>query len=297
MKILVLGITGMLGHKLFQQFSQCEELDVYATARTLENAREYFPGKMAEKIYTGVTTDDFDSFIRVFGEVKPDVAVNCIGVIKQLRSASDPLIAINVNALFPHKIANLCRASNTRMVTVSTDCVFDGKKGNYTEEDNPNALDLYGRSKLLGEVDQPHCITLRTSIIGHELNTRNGLIEWFMSQEGKIKGFTKMIYSGFPTVEFAGIISRYVFPNPELHGVYQVSANAISKYDLLKMVARRYEKVIEIEPVDEPVIDRSLDSRRFQAASGYIPPDWETLVDGMANDYFNSSVYQGNRRS
>lgn len=295
MKILILAISGMLGHKLFSQLSQYKEFDVYGTARSSRQLEQWFGKAAMEKIHSNIDADNLDSIIQVFGHIKPDVVINCIGIIKQLHASTDPLIAINQNALLPHKIANLCRVSGTRMIGISTDCVFDGKKGNYTEEDLSNAADLYGRTKFLGEVDYPHCITLRTSIIGHELKGGYGLVEWFMAQKGKIKGFTKVIYSGFPTVEFSDIIARYVLPNPELHGIYQVSADAVSKYDLLRMVARRYEKEIEIEPVDEPVIDRSLDSHRFREAVGYKPPDWETLVDRMAEDYYNSSVYQGKR--
>jgi dTDP-4-dehydrorhamnose reductase len=292
MKVLILGVTGMLGHKLFMCLSGYDHLEVYAAARSANHLEDWFSKKIAQKIDATVDADNFDSIIRVWGRVKPDVVINCIGIIKQLEASSDPLIAINLNALFPHKLANLCQASGTRMITISTDCVFDGNKGNYTEQDPANATDLYGRTKILGEVDYPQCLTLRTSIIGHELKGGYGLIEWFMAQEEKINGFTKVIYSGFPTVELAGIIAQYVLPNPDLRGVYHVSSPPISKYELLKIVARRYNKEIEIHPKDEPIIDRSLDSRRFCQATGYQAPDWETLVARMAEDYFNSTVYQ-----
>jgi dTDP-4-dehydrorhamnose reductase len=283
----------MLGHKLFMRLSQYDTLDVYATVRNTDHLHEWF-GQLVDKIHPNVDADNFDSIIQVFGLVRPDVVVNCIGIIKQLHTSTDPLIAISMNALLPHKIANLCRASGTRMIGISTDCVFDGEKGNYSEKDPSNASDLYGRTKFLGEVDYPHCITLRTSIIGHELKGKYGLIEWFMARKEKINGFTKVIYSGFPTLELSDIIARYVLPNPDIHGVYQVSAAPISKYDLLKMTARRYKKGIEIRPVAEPYIDRSLNSDRFRKAVGYNPPGWETLVDRMAEDYFNASVYHGN---
>jgi dTDP-4-dehydrorhamnose reductase len=296
MKILILAITGMLGHKLFSQLSQYKEFDVYGTARSSRQLEQWFGKKAMGNIYSNIDAHNFDSLIQVFGEVKPDVVINCIGIIKQLHASTDPLVAINLNALLPHKIANLCMVSGTRMIGISTDCVFDGKQGNYTENDLSNASDLYGRTKFLGEVDYPHAITLRTSIIGHELKGGYGLIDWFMNQQGNINGYKQVIYSGFPTVELANIIAQYVIPKPELKGLYQVSAAPIAKYDLLQMVAKRYKKEIHIQAVEEPIIDRSLDSQRFRNSTGYQPPDWEVLVDHMADDYFNAPVYDSKDR-
>ena len=176
----------------------------------------------------------------------------------------------------------ICRSAGARMIHISTDCVFDGKKGNYTENDSSTADDLYGRSKFLGEVAYPpHCLTLRTSIIGHELKGKLGLVEWFLAQEGKVRGFTHAIYSGFPTIEFARIITDYILPRPELTGVYHVSSDPVSKYDLLNLVAKKYGKKIEIEPYDDFRQDRSLDSSLFRRLTGYMPPSWPELVDQM----------------
>ena len=155
----------------------------------------------------------------------------------------------------------------------------------YTEDDVPNAEDLYGRTKLLGEVSYSHCVTLRTSIIGHELKGRYGLIEWFLGQTGRVRGYRKAIYSGFPTIELARIISDHVLPDRELSGVYHVSSAPISKYDLLKMVAERYGKQIEIAPDEDFAIDRSLNSDRFRSRTGYSPPPWPELIDRMHRDY------------
>jgi dTDP-4-dehydrorhamnose reductase len=213
------------------------------------------------------------------------VVINCVGLIKQLPLASDPLASITVNAQLPHRITLVCRAAKARMIHISTDCVFDGKKGGYTEKDIPNADDLYGQTKMLGEVSYPHSVTLRSSIIGHELKSRFGLVEWFLSQRGPVRGFTKAIYSGFTTVEMARIISDFVLPNPKLSGIYNVSSAPISKHELLRLVARRYAKNTVIEPFDGVVLDRSLDSAKFRAETGYIPPTWEKLVEDMHADY------------
>ena len=275
----------MLGHVLFRAFSKNKNLDVSATARSLAGIENGFPPESRPKILTGIDTDKFDGVVRVLESVRPDVVVNCIGLIKQSLDSSNPLAAITINAQLPHRIALACREAGARMIHISTDCVFDGKKGGYTEEDTPNADEFYGQTKMLGEVSYPHCVTLRTSIIGHELKTRLGLVEWFLSQRGPVRGFTKAIYTGFPTIEMARIISDVILPNPDLSGIYNVSSAPISKHDLLRLVARRYAKSVVITPDAGLVLDRSLDSAKFRAKTGYVPPSWEKLVEEMHADY------------
>lgn len=291
-KILILGATGMLGHTLLRNFSARPELAVHATTRSSSGLNRWFSGDLLTRIHPGVDADNFDSILRVLGEVRPEVVINCIGVIKQLASAKDPLITIPINTLFPHRLALACKAAGSRLLHISTDCVFSGTKGMYTESDFSDAEDLYGRSKYLGEVDYPHCVTLRTSIIGHELSTSYSLIDWFLSQEGKVRGFTKAIYTGFPTVEMARIIADYVIPNRSLSGLYQVASAPISKYELLQLVAERYGKSIEIEPDVQFHCDRSLEASRFCQATGYVPPSWPELVSAMWDDYRTAKQLQ-----
>jgi len=284
-KILILGATGMLGHTLFTILSERDNYEVQATARSLSGLSSCFTSKLLGKVHGSVDADNFDSILRVLTDIRPDVVINCIGIIKQLPEAKDPITSISINSLFPHKLADACRDTGTRMVHISTDCVFSGAKGMYTEDDQPDADDLYGRTKLLGEVNYPHCVTLRTSIIGHELKGGYSLIDWFLAREGKVRGFTKAIFSGFPTVEIAKIIAQYVIPNKELSGLYQISSAPISKYDLLKLVAERYGKRIEIEPYEEFQCDRSLDSSRFRRITGYTPPSWTEMIEEMWRYY------------
>jgi dTDP-4-dehydrorhamnose reductase len=214
--------------------------------------------------------------------VRPEVVVNAVGLVKQLAAADDPLAALPVNAMLPHRLARLCALAGARLVHVSTDCVFAGSRGGNRESDTPDATDLYGLSKLLGEVvDAPHAITLRTSIIGHELGSAHGLVGWFLAQTGRVKGYRRAVFSGLPTVELARVIRDHVLPRPELHGLYHVSAAPIDKDTLLRLVAARYGHAIEIDADDRVVIDRSLDSSRFRAATGYAPPDWPELVARM----------------
>lgn len=284
-RVLILGATGMLGHTLFRHLGNRRDLDVAATARDKEVISRWLAPDRLEQVYGNVDADNFDSITRVLDEVKPTVVINCIGIIKRLPIAKDPVVSISINALFPHRLATACKDAGARLIHISTDCVFRGDKGNYTEEDPSDADDLYGRTKFLGEVEYPHCVTLRTSIIGHELKGGYGLIDWFLAQEGRIRGFTRAIYTGFPTVEVANIITRYVIPNKGLSGLYQVSSAPISKYDLLRLVADRYGKRIEIEAYDGFRCDRSLDSTRFRKATGYVPPSWPEMIEDMWLDY------------
>lgn len=284
-KILILGATGMLGHTLFTRLSGRANYQVHATARSLTGLDAWFSPQLLAKMHSGVDADNFDSILRVLAAIRPDVVINCIGIIKQLPVAQDPLIAININALFPHRLALACKASSARLLHISTDCVFKGDRGNYTEDDPADADDLYGRSKFLGEVLEPHCLTLRTSIIGHELRGTHGLVDWFLAQQGTVRGFTRAIYTGFPTVELERIIAEHVIPHPELSGLHQVSSAPISKHDLLQLVAHQYGQQITIERHEDFVCDRSLNSSRFRALTGYTPPSWPELVAAMWQDY------------
>jgi len=281
----------MIGHGLFYGLSQYNDLDVYASVREDTNINKWFPLALKEKIKNNIDVNHFDSIIEVLSFAQPDVVINCIGLIKQNPLVENPLLAISVNSLFPHRVALICRAMGIRMIHVSTDCVFNGEKGKYKESDPSDATDLYGRTKFLGEVIYPHCITLRTSIIGHELRGKRGLVEWFLSQQGMIKGFTHAIFTGLPTIEFARVIKEYVLSDPNLNGLYHVSAEPISKYDLLKLIAIRYRKEIQINPYDGFYSDRSLDSTRFQNATGYQPPSWEELVEKMYQNYEKMKDY------
>jgi len=288
-KILILGCTGMLGHVLIHELSKNRNMEVHGTARDISSLDDSF--KNGINIHAGIEARDTAKIRNLLRKLKPDVVINSIGIIKQLPLASDFLASITINALFPHQVAEICGELNIRMIHVSTDCVFSGKTGNYVEGDFPDADDLYGRTKYLGEVKYPHCVTLRTSIIGHELKREYSLIEWFLSQESKIKGYTNVIYSGFPTVEMAHIILNYVIACPELSGLYQVSSDPISKYELLKLVAKKYNKPIEIEPFDEIRENKSLNSSTFRKITGYEPPSWQILVDKMYENYMQSPYY------
>jgi dTDP-4-dehydrorhamnose reductase len=228
---------------------------------------------------------DFETVRRAFKVARPEVVINAVGVIKQLPTAKDPIVALTINSLFPHQLAALCRESGARLVTLSTDCVFNGRRGMYTETDVADAEDLYGRTKFLGEATGENCLTLRTSIIGRELSSSHSLLEWFLSNRGgKVKGFVNAIYSGFPTIVMADIIADLIERHANLSGLYHVSSEPINKYDLLKLIREAYRVEIEIEPETEFQIDRSLDSKRFREATGFAPPAWPEMIKRMAED-------------
>ncbi|MGX1618280.1 dTDP-4-dehydrorhamnose reductase family protein [Micromonospora chalcea] len=276
-RVLVLGVTGMLGHTLLREFDRDPGIAVHGACRTGDLTGLLPPG-LAARVETGVDADDVDGVGSLLQRVRPDVVVNCVGVVKQRPEVQDAVGTVRLNALFPHLLARLCETVGARLVHVSTDCVFSGDRGNYVETDLPDPPDLYGRSKLLGEVGGPHALTLRTSIIGHELASSRSLVDWFLSQAGTVRGYTKAVYSGVTTVELARVLRTVVFPRTDLAGLYHVAAAPITKYDLLRLVASEYRWTGDIVPYDGFVCDRSLSAEAFAATTGYRPPSWPQMV-------------------
>ena len=278
---MILGVTGKLGSAVHKVFASDPRHETWGTLRSA-GSRRYFSDADRARLIDGVDVTAHDSLVTVLDRVRPDVVINAVGVIKQLAIANDPLIVLPINSMLPHRLAGLCGLVGARLIQVSSDCVYSGRAGSYVESDLSDAEDLYGKSKYIGEVhDQPHAITLRTSGIGHELNSANGLLEWFLSQEGRVKGFSRAIFSGLPWVELARVIKEYVLPRPEMHGLYHVSAKPISKLDLLTLIGGVYGKQITIDPDDTVRIDRSLNSERFSGATGYVAAEWPQLIAAM----------------
>ncbi|MCG9101345.1 SDR family oxidoreductase [Laribacter hongkongensis] len=280
MKVMVLGASGMLGNAMVRVLGKQPKWQVFGTLRS-DGGRRYFTSTENERLISGVDVEQVDSLLKAFSQVQPQIVVNCIGLVKQLADAKDPLLALPINALLPHRLERLCELVGARLVHISTDCVFSGLRGGYTESDLPDASDLYGRSKLLGEVSGNRTITLRTSIIGHELHTQHALVEWFLAQEGRCFGHRKAIFSGMPTVVLAEIIRDFIVPREDLSGVFHVAAAPISKYDLLRLLAQAYGKQIEIIPDDTVAIDRSLNAGRFNHITGYSAPTWPAMIAKM----------------
>jgi len=330
MRVLILGAGGMLGHKVWQIFR--DRFDCRAAMRT----RLPLPLFDDERVIDGFDAGDFDGVARLVAQVRPEVVVNCIGVVKQLAASLDPVVSITLNALFPHVVARACGEVGARMIHISTDCVFAGKRRSdslvrslvttprhcdserdpgqspsdegysqevglesptyvrptyvrYREDDVPDAADLYGRSKLLGEVTEaqtgvsvPH-LTIRTSIIGRELRTANGLVEWFLSNRGgSVRGFTRAVFSGVTTSTLAQTLGDVIEHHPDLNGLYHVAGEAITKYDLLVMLNEAFDAGVAITPDDSVVIDRTLDATRFRSATELVPPAWPEMIAALA---------------
>lgn len=281
MRILILGGDGMLGHQLLKSYHGRHEVAI-----TLRRDRGDYQSQlldMAVQVYSGVDVRSTDRLAELFADFQPEAVINAVGIIKQRDEAKASIPSLEINSLLPHRLSILCKMAGARLVQMSTDCVFSGMKGNYTENDFPDADDLYGRSKYLGEVHDPHCITLRSSIIGLELSRNKSLVEWFLAQKGQIKGFTQAIYTGLTTAEMARVIEHLLLNKQELSGVWQVASHAINKYDLLTMLAGMLQRAdIAIEMDDSFSCDRSLDGSRFEKVAGYQIESWEKMVEDLA---------------
>jgi dTDP-4-dehydrorhamnose reductase len=282
-RILILGGDGMLGHRLLRGLAARHEVRV-----TLRRAMTYYaPFGLftAGNAIDGVEATQFETVERALDVFAPKAVVNAVGIVKQRAAAKDAIASIEVNSLFPHRLALTCASRGARLVHLSTDCVFSGRKGTYTEADTPDAADLYGRSKLLGELDEPHCLTLRTSIIGLELVRDASLVEWYLAQRGTIRGFDRAIYSGFTTAEMTRIIERLLVRHGDLSGVWHVASAPISKYSLLSQLTAMLRRTdIVVERDDSVICDRSLDGSRFAARTGYRAPPWEAMLTELAGE-------------
>lgn len=280
MRILIIGGDGMLGHRLFQSWRGRHE--VTPTLRRERGAYPTLPADLAEAARYGIDLASLETLAELLVELRPELVVNAAGLVKQRAESHEALPSLQINSLFPHRLAQLCRLGGARMVHLSTDCVFSGRKGNYTEEDLPDPPDLYGRSKLLGEVEAPGCLTLRTSMIGLELGRRSSLVEWFLAQRGPIRGFTRARFSGFITSELARAIEHLVTQPDPVEGRWHLAMAPISKYDLLQGLKARLGLALEIERDETFTCDRSLDASALYARTTYRPPSWEASLDELA---------------
>lgn len=280
MRVLVLGASGMLGSMMIRVLSEKKDWYVLGTVHD-EKVKQLFSTSLSERLIFNIDIEHFDAIVKFLDSVRPDVVINCAGLTKHKSGTEDPLVSVPINTLMPHRLAGLCKLIGARFIQISTDCVFSGEKGGYTEDDFADARDVYGRSKILGELHFPHTLTLRTSIIGHELQTAFGLLDWFLSQERQCKGYARAVFSGLPTVVFSQVIRDVVIPHTELSGLYHLGAQPISKFDLLQLIAEVYGKTIDIVRDDQLVIDRSLNSTQFELATGYVAPEWPELIKLM----------------
>ena len=280
LKVLVLGGDGMLGHQLLKQLGP--QHDLHVTVRNSLKSYASYGLFHAHNTFDDVDVRNQDRLLETMADFKPDAVINAVGIVKQRAEAKESIPSLELNSLLPHRLALLCQAIGARLVHVSTDCVFSGRRGVYREDDPSDAEDLYGKSKLLGEVHGHHCITLRTSIIGPELSRKSGLLEWFLAQQGTVYGYQNAIFSGLTTQELSRVINWLLTDFPEASGLYHVSSEPISKFALLDLVRERLGLQTEVVPQGEFRCDRSLDSTLFKTRFGYSPPSWADMIDEMA---------------
>lgn len=276
MKILILGGDGMLGHQLLNSFK--DRFDVKVTLK--KNINEYTKYNLFthDNCFDNVDVIHFEKLATVIEDFKPNVVINAVGIVKQRKDSKEIIPSLEVNALLPHKLSLECGKYNTRVIHISTDCVFSGKTGMYDEESFADADDIYGRTKYLGEISLNNCLTLRTSIIGRELSRHKSLLDWFLAQNGPIKGYKNAIFSGFTTIELARIIEMMILKYPEASGTYNVSSEPINKYDLLKMISEVLNHKIEIISDEAFSCNRSLSSELFRKNFNYTPPSWLSMI-------------------
>lgn len=286
MKILILGANGMIGNAIYRRLSAELSLNVYGGVRDL-NCKFFFPTHLQKNLLNYGNLLLRENQLLALSKVNPDIVINCVGLTKHKFEENISEGSLEINSVMPHHFSSSCNERGIRFIHISTDCVFSGLKGGYVESDAPDALDLYGKSKAMGEVVNDGSLTLRTSTIGHELCTKYGLLEWFLSQDQECVGFSKAIFSGLPSVIFAEVILNYVLFNSDLKGLFHIAAEPINKYDLLVLIAKIYDKKIDIKKDCEFIIDRSLNCDKFMTKCGFIASSWPDLIKSMYNDKLN----------
>lgn len=279
MRILILGGDGMLGHQLLTYLRPRHEVKV--TLRQDLGTYRHYELFNSENSYDGIDIRSLERLVEVMADFRPEAVINAVGIVKQRANAKESIPSLEINAILPHRLAVLCKGIGARLIHMSTDCIFSGKKGNYLESDPSDAEDLYGKTKYLGEVHETNSLTLRTSIIGRELSRHTSLLDWFLAQSNTVKGFTKAIYTGFTTLEMSRIIEKMLLEFPKASGVYQVSSGPINKYELLLLIREKLGLDIEIIPDDVFCCDRSLDSTRFREEFNYTPPAWPAMIEEL----------------
>lgn len=282
MRIVIFGAGGMLGHQLVRRWQ--DKYEVYAVLHGNPDKGQGAGLFRPDRSICGIDVRSIDAVAACLDRVQPDAIVNAAGIVKQAALSSDCVYSLDVNAIFPQRLATLGATIGARVIHFSTDCVYSGTRGYYSEDIVADPEDLYGRSKWLGELNQPHCVTFRTSIVGRQLSQKLGLLEWFLSQRGTVKGFTRAIYSGFTTIEMTRIVEDVLTKHPQATGIWHVSSDPISKYDLLMLFKHHFRLDTKIVPDDTFVCDRSLDSSRFRSKFQYTPPTWQAMVSELAED-------------
>jgi len=281
MRIYILGVSGLLGSELFLRFNNNKLYNVRGSCRSLAGKNYIFFEKYLDKIDDNLDANNIKNIKKNIIKFNPDVVINCVGFVKQkIKKKFRPDEIFYINSFFPKKIYSITKSLNKRLVHFSTDCVFDGKRGNYSEQDKPSAKDIYGLSKCRGELKGKKVITIRTSVIGHEVSSKNGLLEWFLNQKKSCLGFANCYFSGLTSYEIYNFISRYLLKS-EISGLIHLSSSPISKFKLLKIISSVYKKKILIKKDLKLKINRVLNSNLIKKKLLYKAPSWTRMIKEM----------------
>lgn len=286
MNVAIIGASGLLGSACFRIFDESSDINVIGTFRDPYDAKVFFHNR--DQHYVLSDALNIDELERFFETAQPSVVINCTSLSKSELQRGQATQFIPIYCMLPHLLADFSERFAAKFIQISSDGVFSGDRGNYAETDLPDATDLYGRAKLLGEVDYPHCVTLRTSMLGHDALKMNGLVSWFLDQRGSCVGYTKAVFSGFPVSVLARIFRDYILPIENLTGVYHLASEPISKFDLLKLISEIYNHEITIIPDAKVEINRSLNPAKFNSKTGFSPCSWGEMVKLMHNDHFEN---------
>lgn len=282
MKILVLGAGGMIGHKMYQVLSM-EYPETYACFK--RGFDEYKELGLFNQSYVidDIDVYEFGKLEKMLNQLRPNVILNCVGITLRKKEIQNLEYCLEVNSLMPHRLKCWSAQNNAYLVHFSTDCVFDGAIGEYTENSPPSAKDNYGKTKYLGEVLGPRCLTLRGSMIGRELYGKTELLEWALAQRGKtIKGYANALYSGVTTSIMAELVTRILKLPSRLEGVYQVSSEPISKLDLLRKINHVFDLKMQIDEDCSYVSKKDLNSSKIRREIGFVCPSWDEMINQLA---------------
>lgn len=279
-RVLVVGANGLLGHSVVRELSPA--LDVWALTRQPATSSHLLARWLRiDRWIGGIDVRQDEELSQVLTRCRPQIVINCAGVIKQ--RLSSPREMWRLNAEVPHRLAHLTHQVGARLIHVSTDCVFDGARGSNRECDHPNATDLYGMSKAAGEPKGEHVLTIRSSHVGFEVTPGPSLLSWVMSRRGNaVDGYVNAKYSGVSTPTFARALRMLVEMSHPLSGVFHLASGPITKSSLLEMLNSTMRLNLSIIPVAEPKIDRTLDARAFEARTGFRVPTWDDMVSEIA---------------
>ncbi|MDD5492760.1 MAG: SDR family oxidoreductase [bacterium] len=284
MRIIVLAGGGMLGHKMWQGLSAYFK-DTYVTLRKTRSHYDQTGLFQSNQVIDNLDLADFKKLNHILDEVNPDVIVNCAGVTIRSKEGEKVIASVNINSLLPHHLLAWCKKKGARVIHFSTVCVFNGVKGGYTEENLPDAQDLYGRTKTLGELYDEQALTLRSSFIGREIEGKAELLEWFLAQRGRqIKGYRQAIFTGVTTKVMVDLTRDLIRKFPKLSGLFHIASEKLSKYELLLLMKEAFKVNIDIAPEDNYVCKRDLIDTKFKTTTGLICPNWQEMMADIAKD-------------